>query len=143
MSDMRQYTTALNMYMSERGTYPICPAEYIDGDLEFDVSTAAALTCLHDALVPKYLSKLMGDPHFGNNGVGTWGDDYNYSSNGSRVQLRTTLETAYLASTGAYPGQPAGYCGVSASLPVCSYYETCVYKGYGPACRTGYQYGVQ
>ena len=136
--DLRQIQKALIIYYDNHGTYPSCTSTtyIVDGTSD----------CLSTALRGDNLfQKLPVDPRTPTGGTGTWGRDYQYSSNNSDqwYNLRGGFETNYLPQTHNYPD--GVFCQV-AGLPVCNWYNnsSCVYNGYNywATCGRALQLGA-
>ncbi len=131
LSDLRQIRIALENYRSSNTSYPDCANAYINGTTD----------CLSIALIAAgTMSKLPVDPKFAGGGNSS---DYQYYSTagGGSYALRSTLETNIVSQNSNYPN---GTTCVTAGLPTCGWYSSCVYRGYAPSsCGLSISFGSE
>lgn len=127
LSDMRQISQAIELYLDQYGYYPICGdhAIYINGETD----------CLSLALIGAGLmAKVPVDPRYAGGGSE---QDYQYEDCcGNDYFIRTLLEGEPLQQNRDYPD---GVLCDSGIYPTADWRETAVYRGYGPGCSMTYQ----
>lgn len=126
ITDMKAMKLALELYYEDKKSYPTCSV-YIDNDTN----------CLATALKP-YLNSIPKDPAHGGDGKTEWGKDYQYFGGGDRYNARASFETEFVKQDTRYPNTTTCQSG---SLPRCTWYQDCVYRGYGSSCPITYNIG--
>ena len=123
MSDLKTIQQAIEFYYDNHGYYPVCNV-YIDNGINDCLSVAL----IADGVIPI----VPVDPLYGKDGVGAGGQDYQYYSTGSgnEYAIRSIFEGEPLKQNADYPNGSACDSGI---YPTCSWYGTCVYRGYNPA----------
>lgn len=104
IADLKQVSTALEMYYSQNNAYPACRA-FSPWNGTFWGNPSPNPSCLYSALVPTYIPSLPADPVNKEAGTGNYlGDNaptdqgYVYDSNGTNYTLGMNLEKGGAAS---------------------------------------------